>query len=150
MRAMTRTLVSVAAVVGIAGGSLTAAGTSFAAPAQDTKAVASAGAVTPLAVNNLGLSKEQAKNLQRILQRDWRYTGAVDGLLGTESWKAMQRYLKQHYSYTGAIDGIVGSGTVKALQRMLKQHYGYTGAIDGIAGAGTKAAFARFADDMAS
>ncbi|GGL00178.1 peptidoglycan-binding domain-containing protein [Streptomyces flaveus] len=145
MRAMTRTLVSIAAVVGIAGGSLTAAGTSFAAPAQDTKAVASAGAVTPLAVNNLGLTTGEAKKLQVWLAN---YTGPIDGQLGTASWKAMQRMLQQ-WEYGGEIDGVVGPETVKALQRLLK--YGgweYTGRIDGIAGDGTKAAFKRFASAL--
>lgn len=144
---MTRTLVGAGTAVGIAVGSLAAAGTGFAATPQETKPVISAEAVAPLAVNNLGLSKEQAKNLQRVLHRDWGYPGPIDGLLGTDSWKAMQRYLKKHWEYGGPIDGIVGSGTVKGLQRMLKQHYNYNGAIDGIAGPQTKAAFKRFADD---
>ncbi len=122
MRAVTRTLVGAGTAVGIC-------------------------LLYPLAVNNLGLSKAQAKNLQRVLHRDWGYSGPIDGLLGTGSWQAMQRYLKKHWQYRGPIDGIVGSGTVKGLQRMLKQHYGYRGDIDGIAGPQTKAAFKRFAND---
>jgi lysozyme family protein len=139
---MTRTLVSVATAVGIAAGSLAAAGTGFAAPAQDTKAVASAEAVTPLEVNNLGLNEQQASNVQRWLQV------AVDGKLGTESWMAYQRYLAEYRGYTGPIDGKVGTGTVKALQRQLQDGWGYNGAIDGDAGPETQAAFRYFADNI--
>ncbi|MEV2192690.1 peptidoglycan-binding domain-containing protein [Streptomyces phaeochromogenes] len=141
MRALTRTLVSVTTAVGIATGSLAAAGTTVAAPVQDTKAVAGVEDVAPLAVNNLGLSSAEAKNVQDWLKKYWGYAGAIDGLLGTNSWKAYQRCLKEYYGYSGAIDGVVGSGTVSALQRMLKRVAGYDGAIDGIAGPKTKAAF---------
>ncbi|WP_156723718.1 peptidoglycan-binding domain-containing protein [Streptomyces apocyni] len=147
MRSLTRSLVSVVAAAGIAAGSLAAAGTSFAAPAQGTKAVANSEAVAPLAVNNLGLTKAEAKRVQDWLKKHHGYTGARDGLLGTNSWKAFQRGLKKHWGYNDAIDGIVGPNTIKALQRLLK--YGgwdYTGPIDGIAGSGTKAAFKRFAN----
>jgi peptidoglycan hydrolase-like protein with peptidoglycan-binding domain len=144
MRAMTRTLVSVATAVG----SLAAAGTGFAAPTQDTKAVASAEAAAPLAVNNLGLDAEEAKNVQRWLQQHWGYGGAIDGQLGTNSWKAFQRYLAAHYGYTGPIDGDVGTGTVEALQRGLQSGGYYSGPVDGVAGSGTKAAFKDFSNSI--
>ncbi|MEE1928726.1 peptidoglycan-binding domain-containing protein [Streptomyces sp. TRM 70351] len=143
MRAMTRALVSVTTAVGIAAGSLAAAGTSFAA-APETTPVASTKAFAPLAVVNLGLTTQEASMLQYKHLRHWGYTGALDGQLGTNSWKAMQRQLR-HWGYNGAIDGIVGTGTVKALQRFLKQWHNYNGAIDGIAGSGTIAAFKRMA-----
>ncbi|MGW2179076.1 peptidoglycan-binding domain-containing protein [Streptomyces sp. NPDC001732] len=143
MRNMTRVFVGITTAVAIAGGGVAAAGTSFAATGQPTQAVASADAVTPLAVNNMGLNTTQAKRLQRDLKANWGYKGKIDGQLGTESWKAMQRFLKQ-WGYKDKIDGIVGSNTVKAMQRWLKANWGYKGKIDGIAGAGTKAALARY------
>ncbi|SDS37189.1 peptidoglycan-binding domain-containing protein [Microlunatus soli] len=96
-------------------------------------------------VVNLGLSRSEAIHVQSWLTMYWGYTGAWDGLLGTNSWKAFQRCLKTYWGYTGAIDGIVGHGTISALQRLLKRYDGYTGPIDGIAGPGTRAAFKRFA-----
>ncbi|MFJ8634749.1 peptidoglycan-binding protein [Streptomyces sp. NPDC093568] len=149
MRALTKTLVSLTAAVGIAAGSLAGAGAAFADSAQGTKPSVSAEAAVPLAVNNLGLSSQQAKNTQCFLRTaPASYTGAIDGLLGTNSWKAMQRWLREYWDYNDSIDGIVGPNTIKALQRMLKHAWGYTGAIDGIAGSGTKGAFQRFANDM--
>ncbi|MGW7276846.1 peptidoglycan-binding domain-containing protein [Streptomyces sp. NPDC054844] len=145
MRAMTRTLVTVTTVAGIAAGSLAAAGASVAAT-PEKQPVASAETFAPLAVVNLGLTTSEAKSLQGKFLRAWGYTGAIDGQLGTSSWKAMQRLLKENWGYTGSIDGIVGTGTVKALQRYLKAWYRYTGPIDGIAGPETKAAFRRMAN----
>ncbi|MBQ0902031.1 hypothetical protein [Micromonospora sp. U21] len=99
------------------------------------------------AVVNLGLDKQGAKRIQRWILTMYGYNGAIDGVLGTNSWKAMQRYLAnwpdQPSPYRGAIDGIVGPGTIVSLQANLKKFNGYTGVIDGIAGAGTKAAFRR-------
>lgn len=145
MRALTKTVVSLTAAVGIAAGSLAGAGTAFADSAQTTKPAVSAQDVSVLAVNNLGLTAAEAKKVQGWLKEYWGYTGAIDGKLGTNSWKAFQRCLKEYWGYTGPIDGIVGEGTIKALQRLLK-NYGYDGAIDGIAGAKTKAAFKKFAN----
>jgi lysozyme family protein len=139
----TRTLVSGTAVLGLAAGSLVTAGTSFAA--QDVKPAAHS-EVSVLAVNNLGLTTEEAKKAQRVLTDRWGYTGEIDGLLGTNSWKAMQKWLVNWGYPSDDIDGIVGPNTVKALQKWLKARYGYTGAIDGIAGSGTKAAFKRMAN----
>ncbi|MGW4383450.1 peptidoglycan-binding domain-containing protein [Kitasatospora sp. NPDC004531] len=99
-------------------------------------------------VVDLGLNTSQAKQVQFYLRYYVGvYTGAIDGLLGTESWKAMQRVLRS-YGYTGAIDGVVGTGTIKALQQYLKSDGFYSGAIDGIAGSGTQAAFAAWASQL--
>ncbi|MEW2072005.1 hypothetical protein, partial [Streptomyces sp. NPDC007346] len=114
-----KTLVSVTTAVGIAAGGLAAAGTASAAPVSAEKASVSA-EVAPLAVVNLGLSTTQARYVQCYLKKNWSYTGALDGQLGTNSWKAMQRRLAHNQGYTGAIDGIVGSGTISALQRLLR------------------------------
>ncbi|MFJ9033677.1 peptidoglycan-binding domain-containing protein [Streptomyces sp. NPDC102274] len=145
---VTRTLVSLAAVAGLAAGGLVGAGSAFAQPASNSPTVAvSTKDVAPLAVNNLGLSTTEARYVQCWLQDYHGYNGALDGLLGSDSWKAMQRSLKAYWGYTGGIDGIVGSGTIKGLQRSMKKHQGYNGGIDGIAGPATKAAFKRFAAD---
>ncbi|MFG3406834.1 hypothetical protein [Streptomyces sp. NPDC048142] len=99
------------------------------------------------AVVNLGLDRQGAKRVQRWTLTMYGYKGAIDGLLGTNSWKAMQRWLRswpgQPSPYRGAIDGIVGPKTIASLQANLKKFEGYKGAIDGIAGPGTKAAFWR-------
>jgi lysozyme family protein len=142
--AVTRTVVSLTAVVWIAAGTLAGAGAATAEPVS--KPAVSSQDVSVLAVNNLGLTTAEAKKVQNWLKQYWGYTGAIDGQLGTNSWKAFQRCLKQYWGYNDAIDGIVGPNTIKALQRLLKDSWGYTGAIDGIAGAGTKAAFKRFAN----
>lgn len=144
-KAITRTLVSLAVAVGIAGGSLVAPGAGAAAPARSSTSAPGYETVVPLAIVNLGLSTRQAKNVQCFLRTFWGYRGAIDGLLGPQSWMAMQRLLRRHWGYGGAIDGIVGPGTISALQRLLRS-WGYTGAIDGIAGPGTQAAFKNFAN----
>ncbi|MCT9144672.1 peptidoglycan-binding domain-containing protein [Streptomyces violarus] len=143
-RILARTFVSAVTVVGIAAGSLAAAGSSFAASEQVTKQAAGSGEINTLATNNFGLTAAQAKNVQRWLARHWNYNGLIDGELGTNSWKAFQRALKAHWGYPGAIDGDPGENTVKALQRLLKVGYGYGGAIDGDPGAGTQTAFKKF------
>jgi len=101
------------------------------------------------AVVNLGLDKQGAKRIQRWILTMYGYNGAIDGLLGTNSWKAMQRFLAtwpgQPSPYRGDIDGIVGPRTIVSLQANLKKFDGYKGALDGIAGPGTKAAFRRMA-----
>ncbi|WP_346071411.1 peptidoglycan-binding domain-containing protein [Streptomyces cheonanensis] len=118
------------------------------ATATERTAVAS-DSVTPLEVVNLGLTTREAMNVQCALREYNGYTGAIDGLLGPESWKAFQGLLQARYGYTGAIDGIVGPGTISALQRALQQYFEYDGAIDGIAGPQTTAAFKRAAADAA-
>ncbi|MEU9856297.1 peptidoglycan-binding domain-containing protein [Streptomyces sp. NPDC047974] len=142
---VTRALVSATAIAGLAAGTLATAGTSFAAPQQAPRQAASTGSFGVLATNNLGLTSEQAKGIQRWV-RGWGYEGAIDGLLGTNSWKAIQNYLAKDWDYNDPIDGIVGPDTIKALQRFLAEHSGYKGPIDGIAGPGTRAAWANWAN----
>ncbi|MCX5050147.1 MULTISPECIES: peptidoglycan-binding domain-containing protein [unclassified Streptomyces] len=143
--ALARTLVSAAAVIGLAAGGLATAGTSFAASAPG----AGAQSASILATQNFGLSSQQAKNVQCFMRgAPASYTGGIDGQLGTNSWKAMQRHLKAYWNYTDSIDGDPGPNTVKALQRMLAFGWGYTDRIDGDPGTNTRAAFKRFANDM--
>ncbi|MCX4882708.1 peptidoglycan-binding domain-containing protein [Streptomyces sp. NBC_00847] len=142
--ALARTLVSAAAVIGLAAGGLATTGTSFAASAPG----AGARSASILATQNFGLSSQQAKNMQCFLRTaPASYTGAIDGQLGTNSWKAFQRWLREYWDYNDSIDGDPGPNTIRALQRELAFGWGYTGAIDGIAGSGTKAAFKRLAND---
>ncbi|MFD3617087.1 peptidoglycan-binding domain-containing protein [Streptomyces sp. NPDC058676] len=132
---LTRTVISLTAVVGLTAGTVAAAGTSFAAPQPAAKAAVSAQGVSILAVNNLGLNTTRAKNWQCWL-RDVGYNpGTIDGQLGTTSWKAAQRMLNGAGYNAGAVDGVVGTNTIKALQRFLGLND------DGIAGPATKAAF---------
>ncbi|MFC8873025.1 peptidoglycan-binding protein [Streptomyces sp. NPDC057148] len=146
MRALTKTLVTVTTAVGITVGSLATAGTAMAAPTEARQRVVSAEEAAPLAVNNLGLTRAEARKIQRVGADRWGYKGEIDGLLGTESWKALQRWLT-HWGYpSDQIDGVVGPNTVKALQRYLARYYDYNGGIDGIAGSGTRAAFKRMAN----
>ncbi|RSS96307.1 peptidoglycan-binding protein [Streptomyces sp. WAC05292] len=144
---LVRGLVTATALAAVTAGSLAASGTAFAATPERSQG-AVAGPASATEVVNLGLSSSQAKRVQFYLRYyAGVYTGAIDGLLGTESWKGMQRVLRS-YGYTGAIDGIVGTGTIKALQQYLKSDGFYSGAIDGIAGSGTRAAFAAWADQL--
>lgn len=140
----TRTLVSVSAVVGLAAGGLATAGTSFAA--QDVKPAVNS-EVTILAVNNLGLNTERAKNWQCWL-RDRGYSpGTIDGQLGTNSWKAAQRLLNARGHNAGEVDGVVGPNTIRALQKYLNTFgdiFGYHLDVDGIAGPETRSAFSKF------
>ncbi|CAL9537372.1 peptidoglycan-binding domain-containing protein [Streptomyces sp. enrichment culture] len=139
MRALTRALVSVATTAGIAVGSLAAAGTATAAPEPARQRAASAQAVS--AVNNLGLTRAQAREWQRLLLKYGFNPGKVDGLLGTQSWKASQGYLNHRGFRAGKEDGILGPDTIRALQRYLNDSGGYRLVVDGIAGPRTKAAF---------
>ncbi|CCK24771.1 hypothetical protein BN159_0392 [Streptomyces davaonensis JCM 4913] len=117
MRLVTKTLVSVTAVIGIAAGTLATAGTSVAAPETGTSSIAAAEPVTTLAVVNLGLSTREAECEQKWLKQYWGYTGEIDGALGTNSWKAEQRFLRANWDYNGEIDGIAGAGTQAAFER---------------------------------
>ncbi|MEU1372399.1 peptidoglycan-binding domain-containing protein [Streptomyces triculaminicus] len=146
MRALTRTLVSVATAAGIAAGTLATAGTGFAANATAVKPTGSTESVAPWA-DNLGLSTGQAKKVQQWLKENWGYNGPIDGQLRHTSWSAIQRFLEKHWGHTGPIDGNIRGGTVTALQRWLK-NWGYTDAVDGMIGEKLKAAFRRFADSL--
>lgn len=142
---LARTLVSATTVIGIAvGGTLATAGGAFAAPEPTTKPAATAEA-TSLAVVNLGLAQYEAEWVQCWLYQEGYYYGAIDGLLGSNSWSAFQSYLKNHNLYYGQVDGIVGPKTIKALQRFLANQGYYGGYIDGIAGPKTREGFSDFA-----
>lgn len=140
MRALTKTLVSVTAAVGIAAGSLVGAGTAFADSAQAQQQVVSS-EVAPLAVNNLGLNTARAKNWQNCLNAWGFNAGTEDGQLGTNSWKAAQRMLNAWGYNAGTEDGIVGTKTITALQKFLNAVGENAGTPDGIAGPQTRAAF---------
>ncbi|KOU02605.1 peptidoglycan-binding protein [Streptomyces ardesiacus] len=145
MRALTRALVSVSTAAGIAVGSLAVAATATAAPAPARQQTVSAGAVSVLAVNNLGLDTRHAKNWQCYLKFMGYNPGSSDGLLGTNSWKAGQRLFASEGFYPkDEIDGIVGPKTIRGLQRYLNAHGYNAGTADGIAGPQTKAAFWEF------
>ena len=118
---------------GIAAGGVAAAGTAFAAPAQDTRTVASAEAVAVLEENNLGLDAEQAKNWQCWV-RDLGYNpGEIDGRLGTQSWKAAQQMLNDRGHNAGNVDGDVGPNTISALQRYLRcRQRAFQGGVQGL------------------
>lgn len=64
------------------------------------------------------------------------YTGAIDGIMGINSWKGVQVMLN-HMGFgptTLVVDGIPGPATNKALQYLAHYRGGYTGAYDGILG----------------
>jgi len=143
MRVLTKALVGATTAVGIAVGGLATAGTATAAPAPVQQQVGGADAVTPLAVNNLGLNTARAKNWQCWLRLVGFDPGAIDGQLGTGSWKAAQRHFN-HLGYNaGAVDGIVGTSTIRALQAYLNS-YGAHLVVDGVAGSATRTAFWNF------
>ncbi|MFE9443383.1 peptidoglycan-binding protein [Streptomyces sp. NPDC006602] len=132
---LTRTVISLTAVVGLAAGTVAAAGTSFAVSQPAAKTSVSAQDVSILAVNNLGLNTTRAKNWQCWLRDTGYNPGTIDGQLGTNSWKAAQRKFNDLGYNAGTVDGVVGTNTIKALQRYLGV------AVDGVAGPNTKAAF---------
>ncbi|WP_374774506.1 peptidoglycan-binding protein [Streptomyces sp. NBC_01310] len=141
--ALARTLVSATAVLGIAVGSLAGASAGFAASRPTDAPAVSTQDLSVLAVNNLGLDANRAKNWQCWLRDTGYNPGTIDGQLGTNSWKAAQRKFNDLGHGAGTVDGIVGTNTIKALQRYLNT-YGYGLAVDGSAGANTKAAFWAF------
>lgn len=73
---------------------------------------------------------------------EYKYNGAVDGVMGTNSWKGLQSMLKRHWGYTGPVDGVPGANTYKAMQRWAAT-YGYAGPIDGVMGANSWSYFNR-------
>ncbi|MFF3735242.1 peptidoglycan-binding protein [Streptomyces sp. NPDC002476] len=106
-----KALASIAALLGITAGTLSASGTAVAAtPERHQSVVSGPAAVTE--VENLGLNTSQAKRVQSYLRYyAGVYSGAIDGLLGTETIKALQRFLRSAGYYSGAVDGIAGAGT---------------------------------------
>ncbi|MFF3752405.1 peptidoglycan-binding protein [Streptomyces sp. NPDC002018] len=138
--ALTRTLVSVTAIVGITAGSLAGASASFAAPQPAATSVVSTQDVSVLAVNNLGLNTARAKNWQCWLRDTGYNPGTIDGELGTNSWKAAQRKFNDLGLNAGTVDGEVGPNTIRALQRYLNI-FDYGLEVDGDAGSLTRDAF---------
>ncbi|MFF0449091.1 peptidoglycan-binding protein [Streptomyces sp. NPDC004609] len=138
--ACTRMIVSAAAIVGIAAGSLAGASAGYAASPPAAGPALSAQDVSILAVNNLGLNTQRAKNWQCWLRDTGYNPGAIDGQLGANSWKAAQRKFNDMGLNAGTVDGEVGPNTIRALQRYLNIH-GYGLVVDGIAGPATRAAF---------
>ncbi|MBA9050511.1 MULTISPECIES: peptidoglycan-binding domain-containing protein [Streptomyces] len=142
--ALTRTLVSVTAVVGMAAGGLAGASASFATSQPTAKPAVSVQHVSILAVNNLGLTTTQAKHWQCELRMYHFDPGTIDGQLGTNSWKAAQKLFNEGLYYVDkplVVDGIVGTETIKALQSYLNSE-GWGLTVDGVAGSETRAAFA--------
>ncbi|MEV7755633.1 peptidoglycan-binding domain-containing protein [Streptomyces griseofuscus] len=141
--ALARTLVSVAAFIGISAGSLAGAGASFAASQPTAKPAVSAQRVSILAVNNLGLTTTQARHWQCELRYYHFNPGTIDGQLGTDSWKAAQNLFNNGYYADKplTVDGIVGTETIKALQNYLNAE-GWNLTVDGVAGSKTRDAFA--------
>jgi hypothetical protein len=140
--------VSATAIVSIAAGSLVGANVGFAAPQPTAIGTLTAGDVSVLAVNNLGLTTSEAKSVQCYVRdaapRGKFNPGAIDGQLGTTSWKAWQLFLNDRGYQAGTVDGDVGPNTIRALQRFLVA-IGYdTGGIDGVAGTKTRAAWKSF------
>lgn len=81
--------------------------------------------------------------VQRMLKKDFGYTGAIDNIPGLGTIKAFQRFMNAKDYGNLKVDGIDGIETLKAAQTWLKRRWGYAGKIDGIRGSGTNAAWAR-------
>lgn len=109
MRILAKTLVSATALAG----SLAGASGSLAATEAAARPTAGVEAVSPLAVDQHGLTQTEA----RWVQDYWGYTGALDGLLGTGNWQAIQRFLQTYWGYPGPIDGIWGPNSTAAFKR---------------------------------
>ena len=73
-----------------------------------------------------------------------RYTGLIDGVLGSMTVIAEQRWLKGLGYYRGVVDGKRGKVTVKALQSFLRAKGHYAGAVDGDHGKLTTQALQRY------
>lgn len=145
-RALTRTCVSAATIIGLTAVSLAGATVSSAASESTAKPAAGTQDVSILAVNNLGLTVGRAKNWQCFLTRSGYEPWEHNGHLGTDSWKAAQRMFNKRGFNGGTrlvVDGVVGYYTVKALQRFLNS-FGFRLAVDGIVGDKTTAAFWEF------
>ena len=150
-RAVTRAVVSATAILTIAAGSLlgSGAGAGFAAaqPATaEAPTASSGGGASVLLSENFGLTIPEGMSVQCFVRDRGFNPGAIDGVLGANSWRAWQGYLNRRGYNAGAVDGIPGPNTVRALQRFLVHDYHLdTGGIDGIAGTRTRAAWKTFA-----
>ncbi len=47
----------------------------------------------------------------------FKYTGPIDGVMGTNSWKGVMSYLAADWGYTGPVDGVPGPNTYNAMIR---------------------------------
>ncbi len=90
------------------------------------------------------LTSGQGMTLQRLAQRGG-YTGAIDGIPGTNTWIGAQKVLSSFGYYSGPIDGAPGTNTYKGLQ-LLAHDYGYSGPIDGAPGTNTFNAIQAYLD----
>jgi hypothetical protein len=72
----------------------------------------------------------------------FRYTGPVDGQMGTASWQALQAFLRGA-GYNGPIDGVPGTNTYRAIQEFASQGGYYTGPKDGVMGPSSWSGFSR-------
>ncbi|HLP97644.1 MAG TPA: peptidoglycan DD-metalloendopeptidase family protein [Sideroxyarcus sp.] len=81
------------------------------------------------------------RRIQRALKARGRYSGAVDGIPGPNTYKGVQMSLRG-VGYTGAIDGIPGPATCRFVQEYAKRFGGYTGPIDSQLGPNSWAGFA--------
>eukprot|EP01032_Pedospumella_encystans_P025916 gene25916-29276_t len=79
---------------------------------------------------------------QQIYASHHGYVGAINGILGPNSWAGTQRGLRD-YGYNGADNGIPGVNTYMAMQRLAAK-YGYTGAVNGILGPNSYKGLARY------
>lgn len=65
------------------------------------------------------------RDIQSVLSTHGFPTGAIDGVLGTQSKAAIARFQQASTYYTAGIDGIAGPNTQNALQRLpyLSDHF---------------------------
>ena len=81
----------------------------------------------------------------KVVQDRWGrwggYTGAIDGVMGGNSWKGVQRYLNL-LGFNLVVDGVAGSATNKAIQTDLRG-VDPSLAVDGVRGPATYRAWAR-------
>ncbi|MDO5683090.1 MAG: peptidoglycan-binding protein [Propionibacteriaceae bacterium] len=94
-----------------------------------------------------GLTAEQWQVIQKVMRHtEGRYTGAIDGDPGPETWKAVQRWLRRFSWDPGPIDGIPGYRTWRSLQHHMRFWYPYTP--DGVFGPRTARALRNWAESL--
>ncbi len=89
---------------------------------------------------NLPNASVQAR-VQAGLKLKGRYTGPVDGALGTNGFKGIQLTLR-NVGYTGPIDGVIEGEGCRLIQVYAQRFGGYTGPIDRVLGPNSWAGFA--------
>lgn len=76
--------------------------------------------------------------VQGIMARPGGYTGAIDGVMGTNSWEGVQRYLNSNIGAGLTVDGVAGTNTNKAIQRWINTFDWVTPVVvDGVRGPAT-------------